>query len=159
MPSDTSQRQTLDPYFRYCPTVSYLILFFVSLGAATLLPISSEATLLYDLYEGYTPWILLLSAGTGNVLGSLFNYWIGRKGTDYLLSHGKISQERIIKSEKFFDRYGGFALLLSWVPVIGDPLTLIAGVLHYDFRKFLLIVAVAKFGRYLLLIAGYHYIL
>jgi len=135
--------------------VAYLLLFLVSLAAATLLPVSSEATLLYDLNEGYTPWLLLLSAGTGNVLGSAINYWIGRKGTDYLLTRGSMTQKQIARSERFFDRYGGFALLLSWMPLIGDPLTLIAGVLHYDFRKFILIVAIAKFGRYLLLIGGY----
>ena len=135
--------------------MTYFILFLVSLGAATLLPISSEATLLYDLYTGYTPWLLLLSAGTGNVLGSVVNYWIGRKGTDYLVSKGQLTQARIDKSERFFDRFGGFALLLSWVPVIGDPITLVAGVLHYDLKRFILIVSIAKFGRYLLLILGY----
>ncbi len=135
--------------------MTYFILFLVSLGAATLLPISSEATLLYDLHIGYSPWLLLIAAGAGNVLGSVVNYWIGREGTDYLISKGKLTEERISKSERFFDRFGGYALLLSWIPVIGDPITLVAGVLHYDFRKFLGIVAAAKFGRYLLLIMGY----
>jgi membrane protein YqaA with SNARE-associated domain len=135
--------------------MTYLLLFLVSLGAATLLPISSEATLLYELHAGAIPWLLLLAAGTGNVLGSVINYWIGRKGTDYLLSTGKLTQKHILRSERLFDRYGGFALLLSWAPIIGDPITLVAGVLHYPFRRFLLFVTIAKFGRYLLLIAGY----
>ncbi|WP_457606441.1 YqaA family protein [Nitratifractor sp.] len=132
--------------------VNYLILFALSFAAATVLPFSSEASLYYYLEQGDSPSLLLLAAGSGNTLGSLLNYWIGRKGTDWLLSHGKISAERLAKSECFFDRWGGWSLWLSWVPVIGDPLTLVAGALHYDWRKFLLIVAAAKFGRYLLII-------
>lgn len=135
--------------------MAYLVLFSVSLLAATILPLSSEATLLYYLSEGNSVWILLFVAGTGNVLGSVINYWIGKKGVDYLLGHKKITVERMKKSEAFFKKYGAFALLLSWVPVIGDPLTFAAGVLHYDFRKFMLIVSIAKFGRYLVIIAGY----
>jgi len=133
----------------------YLILFSVSLLAATIFPLSSEATLLYYLNEGNPVWMLLIVAGTGNVLGSVINYFIGKKGVDYLIDHKKITVERMEKSEAFFKKYGAFALLLSWVPIIGDPLTFVAGVLHYDFKKFVLIVSIAKFGRYILLIAGY----
>ena len=128
--------------------MSYLILFAVAFAAATILPLSSEATLYYYLHAGANPWLLFLAAGSGNTLGALLNYWIGRKGTDWLLERGKISEERLKRSEKFFNRWGGWSLWLSWVPVIGDPLTLVAGVLHYDWRRFLLIVALAKFGRY-----------
>ncbi len=133
----------------------YLILFSISLLAATIFPASSEATLLYYLHEGEPVWMLLIAAGTGNVLGSVINYFIGKKGVGYLLDHKKITAARMKKSEVFFKKYGAFALLLSWVPIIGDPLTFVAGVLHFDFRKFLLFVSIAKFGRYLVLIWGY----
>jgi membrane protein YqaA with SNARE-associated domain len=139
--------------------MAYLIIFLVSLGAATILPLSSEATLLYYLNEGESPWMLFIIAGTGNVLGSVINYFLGKKGVDYLLSHKKISEKSIKKSEILFRKYGTYALLLSWAPIIGDPLTLVAGVLHFDFRKFLLLVSIAKFGRYLLLILGYQSII
>lgn len=135
--------------------MAYLILFAVSLLAATILPLSSEATLLYYLNEGKSVWMLLIVAGTGNILGSIINYFIGKKGVDYLIDHKKITAERMEKSETFFKKYGAFALLLSWVPIIGDPLTFTAGVLHYDFKKFVMIVSIAKFGRYLILILGY----
>ncbi|MEA3490879.1 MAG: YqaA family protein [Campylobacterota bacterium] len=133
--------------------MTYFILFSVSLLAATILPISSEATLLYYLNEGKSAWILLIVAGTGNVLGSIINYLIGKRGVDYLIDHKKITADRIEKSELFFRKYGIFALLLSWVPIIGDPLTFVAGMLHYDFKKFVLIVSIAKFGRYLIVIS------
>jgi len=135
--------------------MAYLILFSVSFLAATIFPVSSEATLLYYLNEGKSVLMLLIVAVTGNVLVSVINYFIGKKGVDYLIDHKKITAERMQKSDAFFKKYGAFALLLSWVPIIGDPLTFVAGVLHYDFKKFVLIVSIAKFGRYLLLIAGY----
>ncbi len=135
--------------------MTYFILFLVSLLAATILPVSSEATLLYYLNEAKSVWILLIVAGTGNVLGSVINYWIGHKGVDYLIGHKKITVERMKKSERFFEKYGSCALFLSWVPIIGDPLTIVAGALHYNFKIFVLIVSIAKFGRYIILIFGY----
>jgi len=132
--------------------VSFLMLFAVSFAAATIFPFSSEATLYYWFARGENPALLLLAAGSGNTLGALLNYWIGRKGSDWLLERRKISREKLERYEKIFDRRGGWSLWLSWAPVIGDPLTLIAGVMHYHPGKFLLIVALAKFGRYFLIL-------
>lgn len=134
--------------------MTYAILFAVSFAAATLLPLSSEATFYYDLRSAADPWCLLLAAGSGNTLGSLLNYLIGRKGVDWLLAHKKISARGLARSEAFFDRWGGWSLWLSWVPIIGDPLTFVAGAMHYDWRKFLLIVSLAKFGRYAVILLG-----
>jgi len=124
-------------------------MFLSAFSASTILPISSEATLYYYLYNGYTPLILLSVAGLGNTLGSIINYYIGKKGVDYLLEKQKISPKSLKKSEEFFDKWGGWSLLLSWMPIIGDPITLFAGVMHYPFIKFVILVAIAKFGRYL----------
>jgi len=129
--------------------VNYLILFALSFAAATILPLSSEATLYYYLRSDPDPWLLIGVAATGNTLGSLFNWWIGRKGADWLLAHGKISPEAYTRSEGIFRRWGGWSLWLSWVPVIGDPLTLIAGAFHYPLSRFLPIVFGAKLLRYL----------
>jgi membrane protein YqaA with SNARE-associated domain len=82
-------------------------LFFLSFAAATLLPLSSEATFLYMLSEGLSPGWLLLSAGSGNTLGSVFNYYLGRKGTEWLAEHDKIPAERLERYEIFFGRWGG----------------------------------------------------
>ena len=133
----------------------YLITFFVSLAAATILPFSSEATLFYYIHNGHNLWALFVAAGLGNILGSVINYAIGRKGIAYLLVHKKISKEQLNKSQNIFKRYGAYALLLSWVPLIGDPLTLVAGALKYDFKRFLLFVSIAKLSRYAILIFGY----
>ncbi len=129
----------------------YFSIFSISLLAATLLPLSSEATLLY--YRDRDDiWLLFLFAGLGNVLGSIINYFIGKKGTEYLLKSKKLSATAIEKSEAYFQKYGSYALLFSWVPLIGDPLTFVAGSLHYDIKHFIVIVSLAKFGRYFILL-------
>ncbi|SFV54009.1 probable membrane protein YPO3302 [hydrothermal vent metagenome] len=133
--------------------MSYIFLFFVALMAATILPISSEALLIYYLHDEKSAILLLISAGLGNTLGSIINYYIGKKGSEYLIKNEKISIARLQKSEELFGRYGAYALLLSWVPIIGDPLTLVAGVLHYDIKKFIIVVSIAKFGRYALILS------
>ncbi len=71
---------------------------------------------------------------------------------DVLESKKILTKEKIDKYKGFFDKYGFWALFLSWVPIIGDPLTLIAGILKYNFKHFFLIVLLAKFLRYLFLV-------
>lgn len=126
----------------------YITLFAVSFLAATLLPLGSEALLLYDISQNHSLILLWSFATVGNTLGSIFNYWLGLKGEEYLEKKGHVSTEKMDKSRGFFAKYGGWTLLLSWVPIIGDPLTFIAGVLRYNFKYFTLIVFLAKGLRY-----------
>ena len=126
----------------------YITLFTVSFLAATLLPLGSEGLLLYDISQNDSLFLLWSVATVGNTLGSMLNYWLGLKGEDYLERKGHLSSEKMAKARSFFAKYGGWSLLLSWAPIIGDPLTFIAGVLRYDFKYFALIVFVAKGLRY-----------
>jgi membrane protein YqaA with SNARE-associated domain len=123
--------------------------------AATILPISSEALLTYYLHNNKSIMLLLIVAGLGNTLGSIVNYYIGKKGSEYLIKKEKISATRLHKSKDIFRKYGGYALLISWVPIIGDPLTLVAGMLYYDIKKFIIFVSISKFSRYVLIIFLY----
>jgi len=127
----------------------YLTLFGVSLLAATLLPMGSEALLLYDLSLGYNPFLLILFATTGNTLGSIINYFLGHKGVDFLTDKKYLNPKQLKKATNTFEKYGAFSLLLSWMPIIGDPITFVAGVLKYDFKKFVVIVFIAKGVRYM----------
>jgi membrane protein YqaA with SNARE-associated domain len=130
----------------------YLTLFGIAFLSATLLPMGSEAILLYDMSQGYAWFYLWLVATLGNTLGSMFNYALGYKGEGYLEDKGYLSEEKIKKFRQKFSKYGGWTLLLSWVPIIGDPLTLVAGVLRYPFYAFVGIVFLAKGLRYASLI-------
>ena len=132
--------------------MTYFTLFVVSFLAATLLPLGSEALLIYDISQNYSLFFLWTVATLGNTLGSMFNYWLGLKGEAYLERKGHLSVAKMQKARGYFTKYGGGVLLLSWVPIIGDPLTFIAGVLRYNFKYFVLIVFIAKGLRYAALI-------
>ncbi|MET0613481.1 MAG: YqaA family protein [Pseudomonas caspiana] len=135
---------------------SYLGLFLAAFGAATLLPMQSEAVLVGMLLSGhYTATALLLVATFGNVLGSLLNWLLGRSVERF--RHKRwfpVSENSLEKAQRFYTRYGRWSLLLSWVPIIGDPLTMVAGVMREPLWSFLLIVTFAKGMRYLLITAA-----
>lgn len=134
---------------------SYLGLFVVAFGAATLLPLQSEAVLVGMLLsERYATSLLLLTATAGNVLGSLVNWYLGRYIEHF--RHRRwfpISDRHLNKAQQTYGRYGRWALFFSWVPIIGDPITMIAGVMREPFWSFLAIVTLAKGSRYLVLAA------
>ncbi|ALI03940.1 DedA family protein [Pseudomonas sp. FW306-02-F02-AA] len=128
----------------------YLGLFFAAFGAATLLPLQSEAVLVGLLLNGeHGLWWLLAVATLGNVLGSLLNWWLGRSVERFRERRWfPVSPAHLEKARTHYQRYGHWSLLLSWVPIIGDPLTLVAGVMREPVGRFLLIVTFAKGARY-----------
>lgn len=135
--------------------IAYVALFLSALVAATILPMQSEAVLAGLLIAGAHPAsVLLIVATTGNVLGSLINWYLGR----YLL-HFKdrrwfpASDAQLERARTWYRRYGRWSLLGSWLPVVGDPLTVVAGLMREPLAPFLLLVAVAKGTRYLVLAA------
>ncbi len=136
--------------------MSYIIIFIISTLSATILPLSSEATLIYYLEDGKNSLYLLFFAGLGNTIGSIINYFIGIKGIGWLIKSKKISKSRLQKSQNIFNKYGKYSLLLSWLPIIGDPLTLMAGALKFNLKLFIIMVAISKFGRYSIIILGYN---
>ena len=129
--------------------MTYLILLFSAFISATLFPLGSEALLIYDIKEGYNIYLLVLVATIGNSLGSLLNYFLGLKGEEYLVEKKLLNEKMIIKSKAYFDKYGSVCLLFSWLPIIGDPITFVAGILKYNLKKFIVLVVIAKLSRYL----------
>lgn len=100
--------------------------------------------------NSYSPFLLISTASLGNILGSIFNWLLGF----YLLKHINkkwfpFKQYQIDEASKRFNKYGVWSLLFAWIPVIGDPLTLIGGVLRVNFLLFLILVSVGKISRYL----------
>jgi len=131
----------------------YASLFFIALLSASILPLQSEAVLSGLLLNHHYPvWQLLIIASIGNILGSLLNWYLGK-----YLQHFQqrrwfpVKPEQLNKASCWYQKYGKWSLLLSWVPVIGDPLTVIAGVLREPVLPFLLLVTIAKISRYLVL--------
>jgi membrane protein YqaA with SNARE-associated domain len=129
----------------------YLGLFAASFLAATILPLSSEVVLTYLLMQGLQPVTLITVATTGNVLGSFANYGIGLWGSIFLIQRVlRISAEDVSSAKKRFKKYGLFSLLFAWVPVIGDPLTVVAGALRIHLVIFLILVTAGKLIRYIM---------
>jgi len=131
--------------------IAYAGLFVSAFVSATLFPGGSEALLVGLLVSGeYAVPGLLLVATTGNVLGSVVNWGLGRWVVQFQdRPWFPLAPEKLSQAQQWYQRYGKWSLLLSWVPVIGDPLTVAAGLMRERFLVFLLLVTVAKFGRYL----------
>ena len=132
---------------------AYVGLFAAAFLAATILPAQSEALLVSLLLAGEQPAVLLITvASAGNVLGSAMNWLLGR-GIERFSDRRwfPVKATALERANNWYRRWGKWSLLLSWAPIIGDPLTVAAGVLREPFPIFLLLVTVAKAGRYLLL--------
>ncbi len=124
-------------------------LFLSALISATLFPGGSEALLLLRLHEGAAPLMVVLIAGTGNLIGSVITYGMGRLGNEAVHHRWlRMKPGQIERAERWFHRYGQPSLLLAWLPIVGDPLCLVAGLLRMSLPLFVLLVAIGKFARY-----------
>ncbi|WP_299845794.1 YqaA family protein [uncultured Jannaschia sp.] len=128
-------------------------LFLSALVAATVLPAQSEFLLAALLRSGdWSTSGLLVSASVGNVLGSVINYGLGRGAEAFRDRRWfPASAAALARAQRWYGRYGHWSLLLSWMPIIGDPITVAAGLLREPIWRFLLLVTIAKVGRYLVL--------
>ncbi len=134
--------------------MTYLSLFISAFIAATLLPFYSEVVLGVMLVNGYDPFWLWLSATCGNTLGSWVNWFLG----GYLLHFQErkwfpFKPESLEKAQLSFQKYGLWSLLLAWLPIIGDPITFVAGVMKVRVLPFIILVFIGKGARYAVVIA------
>ena len=136
----------------------YIGLFGASLLSATIFPFQSEVILFGMLMaEHYQTWLLVAVASVGNILGSCLNWFLGR-----FIAHFEdrswfpVKRETVARAEGWYHRYGRWSLLMSWAPIVGDPLTIVAGVLREPFPVFLFLVTAAKTARYIAVAAVQH---
>lgn len=129
-------------------------LLLVSFLAATVLPLSSEMVLITLFWEGsYTPLTLWIFATLGNVGGSIVNWYLGK----YFLSFQNrswfpLNSKSIHRAQKQYQKFGQPSLLLAWLPVVGDPLTFVAGLFQTPLLPFIFLVTLGKGGRYLVIL-------
>ena len=130
----------------------YLSLFAISFLAATMLPFSSELTLAGLIATSdYDNLLLLIVASFGNVLGSVVNWALGSYSRNLTTKKWfPFIETQIERSSKWFRKFGKWSLLFAWVPVLGDPLTLVAGILRVKLIDFIILVAIGKVSRYLI---------
>ena len=131
----------------------YLSLFFSGFIAATLLPAFSELALASLVAQNYSPVLLWASATAGNSLGACVNWGLGYYVRGFA-SHPRfpMSQNNLNKADRLFNRYGKWVLLFAWLPIIGDPLTFVAGTTRLRFAWFFSLVTIGKGARYALII-------
>lgn len=128
-------------------------LFMSAFLAATILPFSSELILGALLTQGVNPEWCLAAATSGNVAGSVVNYLMGIWGSQWLLFRVlRMTDQQIENAQDRFRKWGTASLLFAWVPIIGDPLTVAAGILKINFSLFVLLVGTGKFLRYVAVI-------
>ncbi len=126
-----------------------------SFAGATLLPLSSEAVLLAQLQAGFgAPLGLLVAATAGNTLGSLLNWWLGANLRRFETRRWfPFKPEQLATASRRFNAWGAWTLLLAWLPVVGDPLTCVAGLMRVPLTVFLPLVVIGKAGRYIAIVA------
>jgi membrane protein YqaA with SNARE-associated domain len=125
------------------------VLFLSALGASTILPMSSEAVLAAMTMTGNADRALLfLIATAGNTLGSVINWLLGRYAGTWVERRMAGQRPAYERAVRWFQRFGIWSLLLSWLPVVGDPLTLVAGLLRTPFLPFVTLVLIGKAARY-----------
>ena len=129
----------------------YLSLFGISFLAATILPFSSELSLAGLIStSNFNNSLLLIAASLGNILGSVVNWFIGFYSRNFTSKKWfPFNELQITTSSKWFEKFGKWSLLFAWVPILGDPLTLGAGLLRVRFLDFIILVAIGKVSRYL----------
>ena len=133
----------------------YLGLLVVSFLAATLLPISSELAVALMPSYGYDAALTVAVATLGNYLGSVVNYYVGAGGAGFFLArHVGTTGDRLARARTTYARWGAPILFFSWLPVIGDPLTLVAGALRVPFVVFTAWVVAGKLARYVVVVAA-----
>lgn len=134
--------------------MSYLSLFFTAFIAATLLPTASEGMLAYLIQQQNNIALLWVSATLGNTLGSCVNWWLGKELNRFKNRKWfAVSEQQLEKAQNSFNRYGRASLLFAWLPVVGDPLTFIAGIMRVPFGVFVVLVSIGKAVRYAIVIA------
>jgi len=131
----------------------YLSLFIISFLASTILPFSSELTLAGLIAtSNYDNLLLLIVASFGNVLGSVVNWSLGFYSRNLTTKKWfPFKETQIERSSAWFRKFGKWSLLFAWLPIIGDPLTLVAGLLRVRFLEFLILVSIGKVSRYFLI--------
>lgn len=131
-------------------TTSYLGLFLIAILSFTILPGPSEAVMLGMISIGFAPITVLLVATLGGIVARGINYLMGSLGEEFVVTKKKwLKPRQVERSKKLFNKYGTAVLIFTWLPIIDDPLTVVAGFFKFPFLKYLLYTTTAILIRHL----------
>jgi len=131
-------------------------MFLAAFLAGSILPFSSEIVLLTLLGAGASPVVLLLCGTAGNVLGALLNYWIGTLGREeWITRYAKVSPDKLERGKRYVQRYGAWAGLLSFIPIIGDLIVVAMGYLRTPVLLSVCTITASKYLRYQAIVSAW----
>ncbi len=136
-------------------TYGYVGLFVIGFGAATILPMSSEAVFAAMIGSGFNPWICVVTASVGNWLGGMTNYYLGYLGKiEWLEKYLKIKRERIVKVQHFVAGKGAMSAFFCFLPAVGDLLAFVLGMMRANLLTVNVSMFCGKLFRYVVLAYG-----
>jgi membrane protein YqaA with SNARE-associated domain len=133
-------------------SLGYLGLFFAGFLSATIIPMNSEIVLLALLSQDFDPWTCLLIATIGNSLGGITNYFLGKLGNPLWFKRFGVKEDKLLTFKNRVQKYGYWLAFFSWVPIVGDPMTIALGFFRVNFWKVTVLIILGKLLRYLVLI-------
>lgn len=123
--------------------------------AGSFIPFSSEAVMLGLLAAGLDPWLLIIYGTIGNVMGSVFNYSVGRMGkTEWIERYLHVSPEKMAKAERFMAGRGAWMGFFAFIPILGSAITILLGLMRANPLISFISISLGKFLRYFLLVFG-----
>ncbi len=127
----------------------YAGLFFASFLSSSILPMLSDPLVAYMQTNNFNSFIIILMATAGSFIGSCTTYLLGFYGREKIIEkYMKIKREKLDRYKKIFEKYGAPALLFSWVPLIGDALVAVSGVLEINVTIFAIYAFIGKLLRF-----------
>ena len=145
----------MEAIMTFLVSYGYMGMLIAAFLAASILPFSSEAVMVGLQAAGLDPVALIAYGTIGNVLGSMFNYTIGRLGKmEWIEKYLHVKKEDLDKAHKFMAGKGAWMGLLSVIPVIGDVITVALGLMRANVVIVVISVTISKLARYMLLVDG-----
>lgn len=144
----------MDAFIEFLISNGNLGMFTAAFLAGSFFPFSSEVVMLSLLGAGAHPTGLILWGSAGNILGSLFNYYVGSLGKEeWIMRYTKVPPEKLKKGKYYVHRYGAWAGLLGWVPLLGSVVTVALGFLRVNLLMSMLTIGIGKYLRYQILVS------
>ena len=145
----------MDAIIELLTSYGYTGMFVASLLAGSVLPFSSEAVIVGLMAAGLDPWLLMAYGTVGNVLGSMFNYWVGHMGkTEWFERYLHVKPRDMERAERFMAGRGAWMGFFAFLPIIGSAITILLGLMRANIVITFIAVTLGKVFRYLVLIYG-----
>lgn len=133
-------------------TTSYIGLLFVSIISGTFLPGPSDFAIFGMFTLDFTPWVVIAVATLGIMIARVINYYVGTLGEEYVVQKkGWLTPLQVARAKNIFSKYGDAAMLMTWIPLVDDPLTIVGGFFRINFARYILFTFIASLFRHYLL--------